>query len=216
MFTGLVEEIGLIKQIRSIAGGRRITISASRVLDGLTVDNSLCVSGVCLTVIAVKPQSFTVEAVGETLQKTTLGRARPGQPLNLERALQLDQRLGGHLLQGHVNGMGQIRQLQQRGENWYLEIEIPKHLARYVIEEGSIAIDGISLTVAHIREQKIGISVIPYTYTHTTLSKSRSGQYCYVEVDFIGKYVEKLAAPKDTAAKSGRLTIDWLKKIGFE
>jgi riboflavin synthase len=151
MFTGIIEESGIIKNEASIPGGKRITISAKKVLDDLAVDHSVAVDGVCLTVVDLSPVGFSVEAVGETLTKSTIGSFSVGRQVNLERAMQLSDRLGGHLVQGHVNDVAPVTYIEQRGDNWYIEVRIADNLESYVIDEGSIALNGISLTIARLK-----------------------------------------------------------------
>jgi riboflavin synthase len=215
MFTGIIEETGILKSIGTIPGGKKISIKASRVLEDLQVEHSIAVSGVCLTVVDLDKNSFSVEAVGETLQKTTIQNIDPGVSVNLERAMHLDDRLGGHLLQGHVNGMGKIHQILRRGDNWYIEIALPENLQKYTLLEGSIAIDGISLTIAKIVEGRIGLSIIPYTFMNTTLSQAKPGDYCNIETDIIGRYVENLLFYKAKEENRSIITADWLKKQGY-
>ena len=169
MFTGLIEEIGKIASVIPIAGGKKITISARNILDDLEIDHSVSVDGVCLTVVSHDKNGFTVDAVGETLTKSLIRFYKKGDHVNLERAMRLTDRLGGHFVQGHVNGIAIVTRKEQRGENWYLEVRIPDYLERYVISEGSIAINGISLTIAYLDGTNVGISVIPHTYNNTTL-----------------------------------------------
>ena len=149
MFTGIIEETGEIKKVLPIAGGKRINISASKILDDVSIDDSVCVNGVCLTVIKKEKDGFWIDAVGETLEKTTLLNFQSPLPVNLERSLRLNDRLGGHFVQGHVNGIGTILEIVKRGENYLLQIDVPENLEKYLINEGSIAIDGISLTIAY-------------------------------------------------------------------
>ena len=215
MFTGIIEETGIIKQIVPLGSGRRLTITANRIFDDLKIEDSVCISGVCLTIVAIDKASFTVEAVGATLEKTTLGDYRKGRSVNLERALRIGDRLGGHLVQGHVNGIGKITKIQKQIENWMMEIALPGELYKYVISEGSIAVDGVSLTVADLSGGLIRLSLIPYTINHTTFSHSVAGDRCNVETDIIGKYVEHLI-PMNTNRKAGnKITMDLLNKAGF-
>lgn len=215
MFTGLIEEIGLIQKITPVSGGgKQIKIQAKKILSDLEIDNSVAVSGVCLTVVKIFEDEFVVEAVGETLEKSTLRNTTIGQRVNLERALRLSDRLGGHFVQGHVNGMGTIKQILQRGENWYLEIEIPIALENYVIDEGSIAIDGVSLTIANLKRAIIGISVIPYTFKNTIINDYQINQKVNIETDFLAKYVENFIQAYGKSANS-KITIDNLKNMGF-
>jgi len=215
MFTGLIEEIGKVTGITSIPGGKRIKIKASKVLEDLAVDHSIAVLGVCLTVVQVDDTGFTVEAVGETLKKSSLANLKNNTLVNLERALRPSNRLGGHLVQGHVNGLGVVSQLDKRGEYWYLEIKLPSVLTRYVIPEGSIAIDGVSLTIAHLHNNRAGFSVIPYTFKNTIISNYRIGQKVNIEIDFLARYVEKFIADKNLSGKDETFSQQWFKKLGF-
>jgi riboflavin synthase len=170
----------------------------------------VAVNGVCLTVINLDKKGFTVEAVGETLTKTTIGTLVTGDAVNLERALRLSDRLGGHFVQGHVNGIGEVTRKDRRGNNWYLEIRIPHELERYVINEGSIAVNGISLTIAHLAGNLVGISVIPHTYNNTILNEVVIGSKVNIETDFLARYVENFILPKKET-----MSPEWLKKMGF-
>lgn len=214
MFTGLVEETGKILNITPINGGKRISFNAAKVLQDCKVDDSICVNGVCLTVVALDNSSFTAEAVGETLVKSTLAGAKSGDVVNLERSVRLMDRLGGHLVQGHVTGTGTITKITNYGENYYVEIELPTGSEKYVIDEGSIAVDGISLTVAKVTGRKITLSVIPHTWKVTSLNGKSTGAKVNIEVDVIAKYVEKLL----NSGKSGdtqSFSEDWFKQMGY-
>jgi riboflavin synthase len=215
MFTGIIEEIGIISKITSFAGGKRLNIAAKKVLDDLDIDQSIAISGVCLTVVEVNESSFTVEAVGETLIKTTIAHLRAKMPVNLERALRLNDRLGGHWVQGHINGIGSISRFEKRGESWYLEVSIPPVLRKYVIPEGSIAIDGISLTIAHLLDNRVGISVIPHTFKSTTMSNYKIGQSINIETDFLARYIENLLKNSQYQRKDATFSQEWFKRIGF-
>ncbi len=192
MFTGLVEETGIVKKISDMTNGKRIVIAAKNVLTDLKIGDSVAVNGVCLTATEISENCFTVEAVGETLEKTTVGNLSPGCMVNLERAMSAGQRFGGHIVQGHVNGIGKIQHLSQRGENWLMEVVIPEELMRYIVPEGSITIDGISLTVATLKSNKVGINVIPHTYENTNIKQKSIGEPVNIEVDVLAKYVENL------------------------
>jgi riboflavin synthase len=212
MFTGIIEEIGVIGRIVPIPGGRRYSIDAVRILEDLAVDQSVALNGVCLTTVELRQGGFVAEAVGETLEKSTLAHLQTGAYVNLERAMRLSDRLGGHLVQGHVNGVGRISRLQQRGDNWYLEVEVPENLSRYIISEGSIALDGISLTVADMENDRVGVSVIPHTYANTILKYRKAGDKLNIETDFIARYIEKFILGKE---KSETISEDWLKRMGY-
>ena len=215
MFTGLIEEVGTIQKIDIIAGGgKQIIIQANKVLSDLKIDHSVAVSGVCLTVTQVLNDGFKVAAVGETLQKSTLNKINIGQNVNLERAMKLNDRLGGHLVQGHINGIGNVKQIQQRGENWYLTVIVPKELQKYLINEGSIAIDGISLTITHLQNNEVSVSVIPHTFKNTIISEYKINQQVNIETDFLAKYVENFVKTNSAKEKSN-LTIERMKELGF-
>jgi riboflavin synthase len=216
MFTGIIEEVGKISGIIAIPGGKRIKISASEIMSDIKIDDSISVSGICLTVIEINDNSFTVEAVGDTFRKTTIANLHINHYVNLERAMKLNDRLGGHLIQGHINDIGKVRQLYKRGDNWYLEISIAKELIAYVINEGSIAIDGISLTVAHLEDTNVGISVIPHTYKNTTISTYSKDQEVNIEVDYIARYLEKLMNKFNQQNKNEiTFTREWFKDLGY-
>ncbi len=211
MFTGLIEEIGEVKEIQNRGLARRMIVAASAVLDDLAVDDSIAVSGVCLTVIHVSDTGFQVEAVEETLRKTTLGTLRNGSKVNLERALRFSDRLGGHLVQGHVDSIGQITDVHPQEVGRLIAVAIPTRLSKYVISEGSIAIDGVSLTVARLRENTATISLIPHTLQKTTLGELKSGTKVNIEVDLIGKYIEKLLPHSES-----KFSEEWLQKMGYD
>jgi len=215
MFTGIIEEIGILAGSVPIPGGKKISIKAKEILNDLKVDHSVAINGVCLTVIEISGNLFTVEAVGETLEKTTFVDLKTSEPLNLERAMKLGDRLGGHLVQGHVNGIGSISKLDRRGDNWYLVVKLSDELIRYVIPEGSIAIDGISLTVAGLAGSEVGVSIIPHTFKNTTFSQAKIGQKCNIETDMIGKYIEKFIKHQPDKNSKKPITLDWIHNQGF-
>jgi riboflavin synthase len=212
MFTGIIEEIGKLALIENIPGGRKIKIYASKIMDDVKIDDSICVNGVCLTVTKFEKDHFFVDAVGATLNKTTISNLKMGTELNLERAVKLSDRLGGHLVQGHANGTGRVTRLTKLGENYFLEITIPDELEKYVIQEGSIAVDGISLTVALLNGNKAGLSIIPHTWNSTNLKFRKTGDDVNIEVDVIAKYAEKLLNGRKD---NGKITEKWLKDIGY-
>jgi len=213
MFTGLIEEIGILEKIEPITDGRRIKISTVKIIEDVKVNDSIAVNGVCLTVIKIDKNSFWTEAVGETLKKTTINKLNQNCKLNLERALRLSDRLGGHLVQGHVNGIGKIKKINRIGENYYFEVQIPDNLEKYAVKEGSIAIDGISLTIANLKGNLTGFSIIPHTWQNTNLQFDRVSEEVNIEVDIVAKYVEKLLGMKgnETNLLSGNI----LKNMGY-
>lgn len=213
MFTGLIEETGKLLLIENIAGGKRLKISVPKIFDDLKIDDSISVNGVCLTITRLNGSAFWCDAVGETLNKTTLANVLQNDELNLERALRLADRLGGHLVQGHVNGIGSITQLTKLGKNFFLEINLPEELLKYVVDEGSIAVDGISLTVAKVAGTKIGISIIPHTWSKTNLRFRKIGDRVNIEIDIFAKYVEKIL--HGLQEKDDRFTDGWFKNLGY-
>lgn len=212
MFTGIIEEIGVIKKRESISGGIRFAIEAPQATEDLRVGDSINIEGACQTVVSVSPKLFSVEAVGETLDKTTLGDFQLNQKVNLERPLSPSSPMGGHFVQGHVNATGAITQWYPRGENYFLEVVIPESLSRYTVPEGSIAIDGISLTIAHLNENRIGVNIIPHTAKNTSLQYKKAGDAVNIEVDMIAKYIERLLSFNN---QKESLTLENLKKWGY-
>lgn len=213
MFTGIIEEIGVIQRVNSIPGGLKFTIGCKKILDDLKIDDSVSVNGVCLTSIRVDNDSFDCEAVGETLNKTTINTLTVNIKVNLERAVCLAERLGGHLVQGHVNGAGIITKIVKLGDNYLLALKIPNELKKYVVDEGSIAIDGISLTVAKIINDEVEISVIPHTWANTNLSHKEPGNKVNIETDILAKYVEKILSEKNNSINTGE---SWVNKLGYQ
>ncbi len=192
MFTGLVEEIGQIAAIEMFGKTRRFTVRAEKILADAKIDDSICVSGVCLTVVARDENTFQVQAVDETLRKTTLGNLRQNDRVNLERALRPMDRLGGHFVQGHVDGVAQLVDVIPQNAGQLMIVELPRELSRHVILHGSITLDGVSLTVARLEGDRATIALIPHTLAQTTLGFRRRGDWLNVETDVLGKYVERL------------------------
>lgn len=190
MFTGIVEETGEVLDIEDTAEGKRLTLSTT--FDGLTVGQSISVSGACLTVEEYDESSFEVFTATETLEKTYLGELEVGDVVNLERALPADGRFDGHFVQGHVDSTATVTEIEQLGDDWEFTFELPEDLAPYVVDKGSITVDGISLTVAAQDGEEFAVAVIPETYNITTLSEKSVGDPVHLEVDVIAKYVESL------------------------
>jgi riboflavin synthase len=195
MFTGLVEEIGHVLDIDGDAAGARLTIAATRVREGVAIGDSIAVDGVCLTVVAFDETGFAVDVVAETLRCTALGERAPGDGVNLERALQVGDRLGGHIVQGHVEGTGEVRQVERDGDGIRVTIDAPSELLRYVVEKGSITVDGVSLTVAARDGSGFAVALIPHTLGETTLGALAPGRRVNLEPDIVAKYAAALAAP---------------------
>lgn len=214
MFTGIIEETGKIVSIEKIAGGNRIKVNCSKIIDEISVQDSVCVNGVCLTAIKVDKNAFWVEAVGATLDKTTFASLPLSSSVNLELAMKLNDRLGGHLVQGHVNGIGTIKEITKLGDNYWLDVLIPPSLEKYLIDEGSIAIDGISLTIAKLEGTNAGVSVIPHTWNNTNLKEKKTGDKVNIETDVLAKYVEKLINKNELQQKNN-LAESRLKELGY-
>ena len=211
MFTGIVEELGSVKALRRDAGAARLTVSASLVLGGTVLGDSISVNGVCLTVVDLGKSEFSADVALETLKVTNLGELSVGQQVNLERAMQLSARIGGHLVSGHVDAVGRIRAKKQEGNSWRIIIDAPAPALRYIIKKGSVAIDGISLTVADVDASGFSIAMIPHTAKLTTLGSKHAGDSVNLETDIIGKYVEKLLAGR----VEGGVSLELLQKNGF-
>jgi riboflavin synthase len=193
MFTGIVEEVGRVISLAPKATGARLSIECSEVLRDATAGASIAVNGACVTAVELSAGRFSADLAPETLRRTNLGHLRPGSPVNLERPLRASSRLDGHFVVGHVDGTAEIVSLEPLGEgNWWLRIAIPEDLTRYVVSKGSVAVDGISLTVAEIAGDRAGFTIIPHTYTHTTLHGYSAGSRVNVEVDILAKHLEKL------------------------
>ena len=194
MFTGIVEELGTVAGVEDLGDAIRLTVSAETVLDGTGLGDSISVNGCCLTVAELGEGSWTADVMQETLDKTSLAGVQPGDRVNLERAVTLDRRLGGHIVQGHVDGVGEVLS-RHRSEHWeVVEISLPADLARYLVDKGSITVDGVSLTVVEAGEASFTVSLIPETLARTTLGTRRSGDRVNLEADVIAKHVERLLA----------------------
>lgn len=226
LFTGIVEERGKLLSVKKGSVSAVLTISAAKVLQGTRVGDSIAVNGVCLTVTSLQSNSFTADVMAETLHRSTLGQLSVGAPLNLERALAAGDRLGGHIVSGHIDGTGRILSIRPEDNAVWYKIEAENKLLRYIVEKGSIAIDGISLTVVSVDDRSFQVSVIPHTRDVTTLSQKRVGDPVNLENDIIGKYVERLLGygpvrqesqkePEDKGNRNRGLTMDFLTEHGF-
>jgi riboflavin synthase len=215
MFTGLIEEVGVITSVHPLGNGRKLTVQGSVIMDDLKIDDSVAINGVCQTVIARTEHSFTVEAVEETLKKTTFASFRNGMPVNLERALRVGDRLGGHIVQGHADCRAMVSFIEQRPESWLVSVTFPEEYSRYTAPTGSICIDGVSLTTAHLLPNGVTVSVIPHTWKVTTLARLYVGAEVNIEFDIIGKYVERLLLRPASGESSAGLTEEKLAAFGF-
>lgn len=216
MFTGIIEEIGTVRRIERGAAGARLTIAAKTVLEGTKLGDSIATNGVCLTVVSMTADSFSADVMAETLRRSSLGALQSGSPVNLERAMPANGRFGGHIVSGHIDGTGTVAS-QKREENAvWVTVRTPTPLLRYIVEKGSIAIDGVSLTVAAVDEISFSVSIIPHTGVQTILLGKKPGETVNLECDMIGKYVEKLLAPytAEKSAASG-ITMEFLAQNGF-
>ncbi len=194
MFTGIIEELGSVRTIEEHGENARIVISARIVTEGTNHGDSIAVNGVCLTALDIHPDSFAADVSRETLLRSTLGRLQPGTPVNLERAVTPATRLGGHIVQGHVDARGTFTGVEDHGESWTVRIAYPKEIGRYLVFKGSVTVEGISLTIAALTDDFFEIAIIPKTWEVTNLSHLKPGDDVNLEVDVIGKYVEKLLA----------------------
>lgn len=193
MFTGIVEELGRVVDLAPKETGTRLTIACSAIRRDATIGASIAVNGACVTAVEIGENQFSADLSPETLKRTNLGILQCGSFVNLERPLRADSRLDGHFVLGHVDGTAEIVSLEPLGnENWWLRIRLPQELVRYVVSKGSVAVDGISLTVAEINDEIAGFTIIPHTYSHTTLHQYTSGARVNIEVDILAKHLEKL------------------------
>lgn len=221
MFTGLIIESGEVASVRTRNGKTRITIDARNVPAELKTGDSVAVSGVCLTALDIGRKQFSADLAEETLQRTSLGNLRKGSVVNLELPARAQDRLGGHVVQGHVDGVGKLLSVEKikGGEDWRMRFELPSGLERYVVPQGSITVEGISLTVAKIEGRTVEIAVIPHTYKVTNLRELKSGSPLNIEVDVLAKYAEKQTSTTDTRRRGEKqkrgLTVAELVKRGF-
>jgi riboflavin synthase len=205
MFTGIIEEVGIVKSVRL----GRLTVSATKVLQGMELGDSLAINGACLTISALDANSFSVDIMPETLRRTNLGLLRPGSGVNLERPLVMGGRLGGHLVQGHVDATGRVLSLVPEAGAFIARYAAPQEIMRYVVEKGFIAVDGASLTVINCDTTSFSVSLVTYTLKHTILGSKRPGDLVNLEVDIMAKYLEKLKE------RRGSITLDFLVEQGF-
>jgi len=213
MFTGIIEDQGIIKKIAKQAQAAQLTIENKLPSDQLSPGDSIAVDGVCLTVTTLTDKEFIADISPETLKRTTLGSKRQGSRVNLERALKLSDRLGGHLVTGHIDGIASIKSITSLANAIQIEFAAPDHILHYLVEKGSVAIDGISLTVNQCTDSGFNVMIIPFTASHTTLQQKKSGDKSNIETDIIGKYVAKFVLKN--AASHGAITQELLDKYSF-
>ncbi|MDO4859997.1 MAG: riboflavin synthase [Bacillota bacterium] len=231
MFTGIMEEVGTIKSMTAGESSGEIRVQARTVLEGTKIGDSIAVNGICLTVTSLQPDGFTADVMAETVRRSALREQNPGSKVNLERAMAADGRFGGHMVSGHIDGTGKVVSLEREENAVWVTIEAPAEILRLIVEKGSIAIDGISLTVAYVDERVFKVSIIPHTGAETTLLDRKAGDSVNLENDITGKYVEKLLAagvstpysagsrtgPEDRQQPPGEdgLTMEYLEKMGI-
>ena len=217
MFTGIVEEVGTVRSVVSGQISGELAVRASKVLSGTRVGDSIAVNGVCLTVTALLPDGFTADVMPETLRRSNLGKLRQGAKVNLERAMAADGRFGGHIVSGHIDGVGTITEQRREGNAVWVRVAASREILALIVEKGSICIDGISLTVAALEDDSFQVSIIPHTGSETTLLTKAVGDPVNLENDVVGKYVQRLLQPAITRKKpsESRVTMEFLAEHGF-
>ncbi len=217
MFTGIIEEAGVIRSLKPSSAGARMFVDAGRISEGMKIGDSVAVNGVCLTATAIQGQGFFCDLSAETMNRSSFRQAREGMLVNLERSLALGDRLGGHWMQGHVDGVGRLLAVVPSGEGFAMEFAVPQELERYLVSKGSVAVDGISLTVATLAKDRFGVAVIPYTFRSTNLQRLTVGDMVNLEGDIIAKYLERflqLGLMPERPAKP-KLTVEALREQGY-
>ena len=202
MFTGLIQEVGTIESVTENTEGKEFIIRAPGLIEEIKVDDSVATNGVCLTATQITKDTFRVQAIHVTLEKTSLGKLKAQDKVNLELSLRPRDRLGGHFVQGHVNALGKIQKIQKLGDNWEIEVTFPAELRKYMISEGSVALDGISLTIARLSDMTLTVAIIPHTLEKTSLSSKKVGDVLNIEVDMIAKYIENFLRFNNDSARS--------------
>ena len=215
MFTGIVEEMGVIRAIRRGAHSSVLSIGAMAILSDLKIGDSVAVNGVCLTAAGADSGGFTADVMHETLNRSSLGTLVPGSRVNLERAMAADGRFGGHIVSGHIDGTGTIAALRKDDNAVWYTVQATPSLLRYIVEKGSVTIDGISLTVASVEPDRFSVSIIPHTAAVTILGQKRVGDIVNLETDIIGKYAEKLLCPQQETQQQSKITLKFLASNGF-
>lgn len=215
MFTGIIEEVGKVQGVIKSSKSAKIIINASKVLQDVNLGDSISTNGVCLTVTEFSTNSFTVDVMAETMRKSNLYQLNTGDEVNLERALRVGDRLGGHIVSGHIDGTGIITNYEKEDNAIWVTVKGEAEILRYIVQKGSITIDGISLTVAHIDDKVFKVSIIPHTKEVTTLLRKKIGDVVNLECDMVGKYIEKLIVSKEGTKEEERIDLDFLRHNGF-
>lgn len=215
MFTGLIEQIGRVESVTKGRISSQLTIKADQIMEDIKVGDSVAVNGVCLTATRLTPTTFTADVMAETLRRSSLGCLKAGSQVNLERAMSANGRFGGHIVAGHIDGTGTILSARQEDNAVWITVRTPPELLRYIVEKGSVAIDGISLTVAAVDEEGFSVSIIPHTGGATTLLTKRAGEIVNLECDVLGKYIEKLLKPEPQTKRASNVDMSLLQRYGF-
>lgn len=215
MFTGIVEEVGSIKEITRGAHSARVSIQAGKILTDLKTGDSVAVNGICLTVTSLSAHDFTADVMHETISRSSLAQLKKDTKVNLERAMAANGRFGGHMVSGHVDGIGTVLEISRDDNAIWYTIKAEANILHYIVEKGSVAIDGISLTVARLAQKTFSVSVIPHTIEATTLGECQVGDWVNLETDIIGKYVEKLLEAKPCGQQQSHITKEFLAQHGF-
>lgn len=215
MFTGLIEEIGILKEVHKGTKSAQITISANKVLQDIRLGDSVSTNGVCLTIVRFSNNSFTVDVMPETMRRSNLKNLKLGSKINLERALKLGDRLGGHIVSGHIDGVGLVMEIEEEDNATWITIEAGPQIMKYIIEKGSIAIDGTSLTVAYVDDKTFKVSIIPLTRDETTLLSKKIGDEVNLECDMVGKYIERFTMFNGDNNRPSGMNMNFLKENGF-
>jgi len=217
MFTGIIEGFGTIRSLSDAGEGKRMAIESGFDLNATKIGDSIAVNGGCLTAVKINGRVFEVDISPETIDKSTFKDAKPGQKVNLERALRLSDRLDGHIVTGHIDGVGEIASVEERSNAIIIKIKAPSNIMKYVIEKGSIAVDGTSLTINSVGEDFFSLAIIPHTKGLSTIGSRKTGDRVNLEADVIGKYIEKLITGKNSVSqeKEGGVSIDFLRSNGF-
>ena len=215
MFTGIIDHLGTIESLQLHSDGGRLTAHAFSVAPHLAVSNSIAVNGCCLTIVSKDHEHFSADLSGETIRKTSFGELKPGMRINLEQPLTAGKEFGGHFVLGHVDTVGRVTRLEPEGDNWWYGVEVPESFARYIVPQGSITIDGISLTVARWNNRVAEIAIIPFTYEHTNVRDKKIGDAVNLEGDVLGKYVERYLEARETPKPTSTLNVTELIQQGF-
>lgn len=215
MFTGIIEELGRISDIKKGMKSYRLVISANKVLENTEIGDSIAVNGICLTVTDLNKNCFSADVMAETVRRTALSDIKQGSIVNLERAMSANGRFGGHIVSGHIDGTGIISSFEREDNAIWVTVSADESILKYIVEKGSVAIDGISLTVAYVDSKCFKVSIIPHTQDKTTLTMKKSGDRVNLECDIIGKYIEKMLLNQNTKSDKKEITMDFLYEKGF-